>query len=82
MGADGVLVSFPVFKTERPARVVGGEFDSHTLPPYFSSSINLDLTGFMAPNHSRTAYVRRDGYDFLEDSSSRFAQILHITLFR
>jgi len=33
MGADGVLVSFPVFKTERPARVVGGEFDSHTLPP-------------------------------------------------
>ena len=33
MGADGVLVSFPVFKTECPARVVGGEFDSHTLPP-------------------------------------------------
>ena len=26
MGVDGVLVSFPVFKTERPARVVGGEF--------------------------------------------------------
>ncbi len=35
MGADGVLVSFPVFKTECPARVVGGEFDSHTLPPLF-----------------------------------------------
>ena len=82
MGADGELVSFPVFKTERAARVVAGGFDSHTLPPYFYSSINLDLTGFMALKHSRTAHVHRDGHGSLEDSSSRFAQILHITLFR
>ncbi len=33
MGVDGVLVSFPVFKTEWAARVVAGGFDSHTLPP-------------------------------------------------
>ncbi len=44
MGADGVLVSFPVFKTERPARVVGGEFDSHTLPPNLINKDIFELT--------------------------------------
>ncbi|GAX89918.1 hypothetical protein EFBL_1543 [Effusibacillus lacus] len=33
--ADGVLVSLPVFKTEREAWDVSGGFDSHTLPPFF-----------------------------------------------
>lgn len=33
MGADGVLVSPPVFKTEREARDVSGGFDSHPFPP-------------------------------------------------
>ncbi len=47
MGADGVLVSFPVFKTERPARVVGGEFDSHTLPP---SLIQQGKVAFFSPD--------------------------------
>ena len=47
MGADGVLVSFPVFKTECPARVVGGEFDSHTLPPrlFATSRSPLEVRG-------------------------------------
>ena len=34
------VLHFPVFKTERPARAVGGEFDSHTLPPLAKTLIN------------------------------------------
>jgi hypothetical protein len=33
MGAVGVLVPPPVFKTEREARRVSGGFDSHPFPP-------------------------------------------------
>jgi len=45
MGADGVLVSFAVFKTDRAARGVAGEFDSHTFPPLFLTSNFLQIRG-------------------------------------
>ena len=41
MGADGVLVSFPVFKTVCLAWIVRAEFDSQTLPPPFLIIVEL-----------------------------------------
>ena len=41
MGADGALVSPPVFKTVREARDVSGGFDSHTFPPMVEENAGI-----------------------------------------
>lgn len=65
-GADGALVSPPVFKTVREARDVSGGFDSHTFPPKIMKvkRRNLSDSGvFLSPEGYKFSGVR--GWDRL-----------------